>query len=74
MLKKDYYKYLVLDLLQALVSFISSNFGLLLSYYTRNTAIEILFVVLTVGLAYSTVYSFIDIAKCTKQYRLSNYV
>ena len=74
MLKKDLYRFIVMDVLQLLLSFISCNFSLLLSYYTKGTAIEMLFVVLTVGLAYSMLYSFEDIPKIVKEYRLSNYV
>lgn len=74
MLKKDLYRFLILDILQLVLSFISSNFSLLLSYYTKGTLIEMLFVVLTVGLSYSIIYSFKDITKSIKEYRLSNYV
>lgn len=74
MLKKDLYKFLVLDFLQLVLSFVSSNFSLFLSYYTRNTTGEFVFIILSVGLAYSTLYSFNDIIKSIKEYRMSNYV
>ncbi len=74
MLKKDLYRFIVMDILQLLLSFISCNFSLLLSYYTKGTAIEILFVVLTAGMGYSMLYSFEDISKTVKEYRLSNSV
>ena len=74
MLKRDLYKYVVLDICQFLLSFISSNFCLMLSYYSRGTIMEMVFVILTVGLSYSLVYSLKDISKSVKEYRLSNYV
>ena len=74
MLKKDLYRFIVMDILQLLLSFISCNFCLLLSYYTKGTIIEMIFVILTVGMAYSVLYSFEDITKSVKEYRLSNSV